>query len=168
MSDDNESRRQARRKSRPEPTPAQRALGLLVRREHSRRELRRKLAARGVAEDDAEKAVERMRAEGWQDDTRFAISLARSRAGAGYGPVRIRQELEMHDLDAGAVESAFEALADEGGNDWPARARAIIERRYGSLEEADRSRRHKAAEYLLRRGFDVETARRATGFMPDD
>ena len=36
------------------------------------------------------------------------------------------------------------------------------------IEGADRARRHKAAEHLLRRGFDVETARRATGFMPDD
>jgi SOS response regulatory protein OraA/RecX len=33
---------------RPEPTPAQRALALLVRREHSRPELARKLRARGM------------------------------------------------------------------------------------------------------------------------
>lgn len=157
-----------RRRRQPEPSAAQRALGLLVRREHSRRELERKLLARGVSEEDAAQAVERMRSEGWQDDTRFAVSLARSRAGSGYGPLRIRQELDMHQLDAGAVDAAFEALAEDGEDDWQGRANGLVERRFGPLEDLDRARRHKAAEFLLRRGFDVETARRATGFMPGD
>ncbi|NLW96856.1 MAG: regulatory protein RecX [Xanthomonadaceae bacterium] len=157
-----------RKRKKPEPSPAQRALGLLVRREHSRRELERKLAARGVEEAEAAKAVELMREQGWQDDTRFAVSLARSRAGSGYGPLRIRQELEMHQLDPGAVDAAFQALAEDGEDDWAARARSLVQRRYGELDDADRARRHKAAEHLLRRGFDVETARRTTGFMPDD
>ena len=156
------------RRARPEPSPAQRALGLLVRREHSRRELERKLAARGVERNEAARAIDLMREQGWQDDTRFAVSLARSRAGSGYGPLRIRQELEMHQLDAGAVDAAFEALAEDGEDDWAGRAKALVQRRYGPLEDADRARRHKAAEHLLRRGFDVETARRATGFMADD
>src|SRR3546814_10663968 len=68
-----------RKRRRLEPSPAQRALGLLVRREHSRKELANKLAARGVAREDAEAAGERMAAEGWQDDARFATSLARMR-----------------------------------------------------------------------------------------
>ncbi|MGY0560819.1 regulatory protein RecX [Luteimonas sp. A277] len=157
-----------RRRRRPEPSPAQRALSLLVRREHSRRELERKLQARGVGAEEAAEAIERMRSEGWQDDTRFAVSLARSRAGTGYGPLRIRQELEMHQLDAGAADAAFETLTEDGEDDWQGKAKGLIERRYGSLEDADRARRLKAAEFLLRRGFDVETARRSTGFMPED
>ena len=39
----------AGRKRRPEPTPAQRAMGLLVRREHSRKELARKLGTQMIA-----------------------------------------------------------------------------------------------------------------------
>src|SRR5690606_25599647 len=66
-----------RKRRRPEPTPAQRALGLLVRREHSRKELANKLVSRGVARGEAEAVVERMASEGWQDDARFAASLAR-------------------------------------------------------------------------------------------
>ncbi|HSX65164.1 MAG TPA: recombination regulator RecX, partial [Pseudoxanthomonas sp.] len=42
-----------RRGRQQEQTPVQRALGLLTRREHSRKELTRKLTARGVAGDDA-------------------------------------------------------------------------------------------------------------------
>ena len=89
---------EARKPRRPksEPTPTQRALGLLVRREHSRRELTRKLTARGVERDDAVAAVDKLEAAGWQDDSRFAESLVRSRATNGYGPVRIRAELGMY------------------------------------------------------------------------
>lgn len=157
-----------RRKSRPEPTPAQRALGLLVRREHSRRELERKLAARGVEAEEAARAIERMAAEGWQDDTRFAASLARSRVAGGYGPQRIRVELESHGLDAAVIEAAFAALAEDGEDDWRERAQAQVERRFGDLSAADQDRRRKAAEYLIRRGFDIGIVRRATGFAPDD
>src|SRR5688572_13007666 len=67
-------------------SPTQRALGFLVRREHSRKELTRKLTSRGLDATEAAAAVERLAGEGWQDDARFAESLVRSRAGNGYGP----------------------------------------------------------------------------------
>ena len=150
------------RRRRPEPTPAQRALGLLVRREHSRKELADKLAARGIARDEAEAAVERMAAEGWQDDARFAASLARARAMSGYGPLRIRAELATHGLDEAMVAAAFEALAEAGDDDWAARARALVQRRFGDGLAGDFARRRKAADFLLRRGFDGDAIRRAT------
>jgi len=157
-----------RRRRRPEPTPAQRALGLLVRREHSRKELATKLAARGVSSEEAGAAIERMAAEGWQDDTRFAESLARSRAGSGYGPLRIRAELGTHGLDEAVIARAFDALAEAGEDDWTGRARDLVERRFGDGLAADFARRRKAADFLLRRGFDGDTIRRATRGGPDD
>lgn len=158
----------APRRGRPAATPEQRALALLVRREHSRRELERKLLARGIAEDDAARAVARMRDEGWQDDGRFAASLARNRALAGYGPVHIRAELASHGLSDDQVASAFQALAQDGEDDWQATAEALVERRFGAIDLDDVRRRRKAADLLLRRGFDVATARRASGFDPAD
>lgn len=160
-----------RRRPRAEPSPAQRALGLLVRREHSRRELERKLAARGVGLEDARAAVRQMAEAGWQDDGRFAASLARTRALAGYGPVRIRVELEGHGLDAAQIAHAFAALAESGEDDWAGVARDLVARRFPAAEdeeaEASRSRRRKAADFLLRRGFDIETARAASGLDDD-
>lgn len=164
--------RERPRRRRPEPSPEQRALGLLVRREHSRRELERKLTARGVEPDAARSAVARMTEAGWQDDHRFAASLARSRAIGGYGPLRIRVELETHGLDAAAVEAAFAALADDGEDDWVACARDLVARRFRAPDdEADDAawrRQRKAAEFLLRRGFSVDVARRASGFDGED
>lgn len=154
----------ARRKPRrPEPTPVQRALGLLVRREHSRRELTRKLAARGVGADEAKAAVERLAGEGWQDDARFAESLVRSRAANGYGPLHIRAELGTHGLDRDAVAAA---LAGFDG-DWKQVARELVRRRFGEAGPKDLAHRRKAADLLARRGFDADTIRAATRFDPD-
>lgn len=106
-------------------------MGLLVRREHSRKELARKLEARGVDGDEAEATVARMAEAGWQDDARFAAGLARSRALAGYGPLRIRAELATHGLGEDQVRAAFEALAESGDDDWRAMARGLVQRRHG-------------------------------------
>lgn len=132
----------------------QRALGLLVRREHSRRDLARKLAQRGVEPAEAEAAVERLAGQGYQDDSRFAASFARDRASSGYGPVRIREELAGHGLGEDAIQLALEACEA----DWPASARRQVERRWTAAVLADPDRRRKAVEFLLRRGFDQDSA----------
>lgn len=153
-----------RKSRRPEPTPVQRALGLLVRREHSRKELTRKLAARGVEADEAKAAVERLAGEGWQDDARFAQSLVRSRAANGYGPLHIRAELGVHGLDREAIAVALEAF----DGDWKQAARELIRRRFGESGPRDLAQKRKAADLLARRGFDADTIRTATRFDPRD
>lgn len=152
------------RRPRPEPTPIQRALGLLTRREHSRKELTRKLATRGVERADAETAVSKLAAEGWQNDVRFAESLVRSRAGGGYGPLRIRAELGMHGLDREAIAAALDTF--EG--DWAEEARDLVRRRFGAQVLEDRTVQRKAADFLIRRGFAADHVRAATRFDPDD
>ena len=155
----------ARRKPRrPEPTPVQRALGLLVRREHSRKELTRKLAARGIGVEEARAAVERLAGEGWQDDARFAGSLVRSRAASGYGPLHIRAELGTHGLDREAIAAALDGF----DGDWRQIARSLVRRRFGEAGPKDLAHRRKAADLLARRGFDADTIRAATRFDPDD
>ena len=152
---------------RRETTPAQKALALLVRREHSRPELTRKLLARGVAAEEADAAVAKMAEAGWQDDVRFACSLARSRAVGGQGPLRIRAELASHGMDEAAIAAAFAALAEAGEDDWRGRARELARRRFGPELELLPVRR-KAADFLLRRGFDGDCVRAAIRFDPDE
>lgn len=155
---------QRRKPRRPEPTPVQRALALLVRREHSRKELTRKLAARGVEVDEARAAVERLAGEGWQDDVRFAESLVRNRAANGYGPLHVRAELGMHGLDRDAIAAALDGF----DGDWRQIARDLVCRRFGVAGPQDMAHRRKAADLLARRGFDADTVRAATRFDPGD
>ena len=135
------------------------ALGLLDRREQSRRDLKRKLAVRGVDATEAAAAVDRLAAQGFQDDARFAVAFARDRASAGYGPVRIRQELSGHGVDPDGCEAALEACE----TDWGASAAGIVERRFRPAELAEPARRRKALDFLLRRGFDPGMAHAAIG-----
>jgi regulatory protein len=151
------------KRRRPTLTPQQRALGLLVRREHSRKELARKLTARGIEVDEARAAVERMTAEGWQDDARFAEQLVRSRANNGHGPLRVRAELGTHGLDREAIAAAFEAY----DGDWTDNARDLVRRRFPTGVD-DPVARRKAAEFLIRRGFTADQIRAATRFDPDE
>ena len=143
-----------KRRRRPEPSPTQRALGLLTRREHSRKELLRKLADRGVEKGEAATVVEKLAGAGWQDDRRFAQSLVRSRASAGYGPAWIRAELGTHGLGAEAVSATLAAFED----DWIDVARELVRRRFGALDPRAPTQRRKVADLLLRRGFAMEHA----------
>ena len=151
------------RRQRPPQTATQRALGLLTRREHSRRELTRKLVARGLEAGEVEAAVERLAQDGWQDDVRFAESLVRSRAGAGYGPIHIRAELGTHGLDRDAVAAAMDGY----DGDWTQNARDLVRRRFGAVA-GDLARQRKAADFLMRRGFTTEQVRAASRLDPDD
>ena len=105
---------------------------------------------------------------GWQDDGRFACSLARTRAAAGYGPLWIRAELASHGIGGAEIDGAFVALAESGDDEWTAQARALLQRRYGRLWQRDLVQQRKAADFLARRGFDGDCIRSATRAAPDD
>jgi regulatory protein len=145
-----------KRRRRPEPSPTQRALGLLTRRV-------RKLAHRGVEAGDARAAIDKLAAAGWQDDARFAASVVRNRASAGYGPAFIRAELGTHGLGSDAIALAMEGF--EG--DWADNARDLLTRRHPSAQAGGRAAQHKAADFLLRRGFSMEHVRTALRGVPD-
>jgi regulatory protein len=141
-----------------------RALGLLSQREHSARELKRKLAARGHTGDEAGAAVERLQDQNYQSDTRFAATLARQRSAHGYGPRRIHAELKSH----GLADAAIREVIAELDADWTALAAGQLRRRYGSSATADREERAARAGFLLRRGFDPATVRAVTRAEVDD
>jgi regulatory protein len=143
-----------------EPASAyQQALGLLVRREHSQAELGRKLRARGVDDEAAGEALLTLARQDFQNDERFAQAWARTRAGAGYGPVRIRAELGMHALARDTIAAALDACE----TDWGALALGLVQRRYRAGALADPAQRRKAHDWLLRRGFDSRCIAQALG-----
>jgi regulatory protein len=146
------------------PDAFAKGLGLLVRREHSARELKAKLAARGHAVGDVGAAVDRLKDKRYQSDERFAAVLARSRAGQGYGPRRIELELKSHGLAAPAIRAAIDATEC----DWLASAASQLRRRFGRVAAADTTERARRAQFLLRRGFDPATVRAVTRAEVDD
>lgn len=157
------SRDQRTRREREPVDPAKKAIELLTRREHSRKELARKLAARGVEPEVVTATLDDLAARGWQDDTRFADTLARTRAGGGHGPLRIRAELRQHGIADSDVSEALNAC----DTDWLTRARDLLQRRYGAAPPADRAEAAKRGNFLVRRGFGIDTIRAALRTVDD-
>ncbi|MEZ2417987.1 regulatory protein RecX [Luteibacter sp. RCC_6_2] len=148
---------------RPTRTAYDKALGLLARREHSRRELKQKLERGGFERDESVAALERLGDQGYQDDDRFAGSLVRNRVGQGYGPARIRAELRSQ----GIADARIRELIEAADVDWHDLAANQLRRRYGkpSADPAERARR---AQFLLRRGFAAATVRVLTHADAED
>ena len=142
------------RKKTSDLTAYQQALGLLVRREHSRRELKRKLKERGNELEEIDLALDNLSRQDFQNDERFAFALARSRQSAGYGPQRIRAELYQHSLESEYIDQAISAL----NCDWLELAQELVTRRYLRKIQQDPNQTRKAVDFLLRRGFDQKTA----------
>lgn len=153
-----DAEREPQRRKTRELSATQRALGLLTRREHSRKELTRKLTSRGMDAAEVETAIARLAGDGWQDDHRFAESLVRARVSGGYGPARIRAELATHGLDRWAIAAALDSFH----GDWAEIASDLVRRRYGPVAALDLARRRKAADFLIRRGFESASVRAAT------
>lgn len=149
---------------KPRPSAYNKALGLLARREHSRRELRQKLDRSGYARDEASEALDRLGEKHYQDDERFAEALIRNRSAQGYGPMRLRAELKSHGLS----DARIRTLLDAADIDWTESAAAQLRRRYGAAGSADSAERARRAQFLLRRGFPAATVRNVTHADVDD
>ena len=135
----------------------EKALMLLVRREHSARELKSKLARKGLDAAESAAALADLQSKDFQSDARFGEMLVRSRIAQGYGPRWIIAELKTH----GITEAKARALIDAAEPDWPVLARELMRRRYGA-KPANLAERVKRANFLLRRGFDAATVQSAT------
>ena len=156
-----------RRSSKPDPQDEaacrRLALDLLARREHSRLELERKLAARGFEDGAIGAALDRLEAANALSTARFGESFVRSRVARGQGPARIRAELEQRGVSGGA---AAELLA-EAEVDWIAAAREARRKRFGPVPPADYTERARQARFLERRGFDGAAIRAALDLASD-
>ncbi|MFK2890666.1 regulatory protein RecX [Dyella flagellata] len=150
--------------AKSKPSAYGKALGLLARREHSRKELQQKLNRGGYARDEASDALDRLGEQHYQDDERFAETLIRNRSAQGYGPMRLRAELKSHGLSDARIRS----LLDAAEIDWAESAAAQLRRRYGAQGSADPAERARRAQFLLRRGFPAATVRDVTHADVDD
>ena len=134
-----------------------RALRLLARREHSRLELRRKLASHAPSAEALDRLIEELAARKQVSDERYAGERVHV-LSRRYGASRIRQDLKSRgdDDDTAARATAAAAASD------PERARAIYARRY-RVPPADPAERAKRMRFLQGRGFSHAIIRSLTG-----
>ena len=128
-------------------------MDLLARREHSRRELERKLSKRyDPAEID--EALARLVDDDLQNDARFALSFARERALRGIGPQRIQRELLQRGVSGSTADRALQLLENQEGINWQDVARDALQKKFGQAEmPSDYSDRVRRLRFLQYRGF---------------
>ena len=122
----------------------------LVRREHSRDELARKLAPHAESNEILEGLLRELESRKQLSNERFA-ELRAHQLGRKYGAAKIRHDLKEKGVDAELIErvSVESELAT---------ARAILQRKYRS-PATTREERTKRARFLHGRGFSYDTIR---------
>jgi len=129
-----------------------RAVALLARREHSRRELERKLGARGFAPPLVAETLDRLEQNGLLSGQRFVSSFIASRAARGSGPAKIQAELVQRGIPPDEAAAALRAAEE----DWAALARRVRAKRFGEPPPREFAERARQARFLRGRGFDAE------------
>lgn len=132
------------------------AMDLLARREHGRVELSRKLRQRGAPMELIEEVLERLSEEGLLSEARYLESFIRMRANAGYGPLRIREELAQRGLSRSDIDQALR----ESGYEWSDQLRELWQRRFAGKLPVDARERARQGRFLTYRGYSPDMVSR--------
>lgn len=147
--------------ARPPLSLKGRALAALARREHSRLELRRKLAPHAESAEQLDALLDELEAQRWLSNERFAEQLVNGR-GARFGLQRIRQELTQHRVDADTVAPLLDSLKQTERQ----RALEVWNKKFGSLPR-DLAERGRQQRFLLQRGFSGDAVAWVLKGAPD-
>lgn len=133
------------------------AVRLLARREHSTRDLKRKLEHKGHDRESVERVVNKLSDKKLLSDERFASAFVAHHGRRGQGPVRIRAELRQQ----GASDELIDAALAGAELDWKAIASEVRARKFGAGPPGSLPERAKQARFLQYRGFSADQIRAA-------
>ncbi len=130
-----------------------RAVALLARREHGAQELAQKLRLKGYAAADVMAALAECQRLDLQSDARFVENIVRARIRQGYGPERIRQELKSKQIEGQLIATVLAAEQEH----WLECALQVWQKKYKQIGGYTYSEIQKQKQFLLYRGFTVDT-----------
>lgn len=132
------------------PSLKARAMRLLARREHSREELRRKLAPKVQEGEDLDAVLDELHQRGWLSDARYAEQSIRAKSRR-FGPIKLAHVLRAKGVDEATIEAGFRAAGADGDSSlervWATRFRA---------PPADEREKARQVRFLQGRGFALE------------
>ena len=128
------------------------ALKFLARRDHSRAELKAKLAPQAESAEQLEALLDALQAQRLLSDQRYASQRVAARAGR-YGNARLKQELRAQ----GVADDDIATALPEGG-DETARCQAVWAKKFGTLP-GSAEERAKQMRFLQYRGFSSAAIR---------
>lgn len=128
----------------------------------SRKELTDKLSRKGIDPDTAEETADWLESLGAVDDAAYAGVIARHYAASGYGPGRVRQELQKRGISRELWDDALSQLPDSAD----AIDRFLQKKLSGRTP--DRALLKKLSDALLRRGFSWSDIRPALNRLGEE
>ena len=132
------------------------AMDLLSRREHSVYELAQKLKKRDFDIDAIEAALDQLKQDNLQSDSRFVESVVNFRVNAGFGPLKIKHELRQKGISSEHVDDYLSGLTVE----WQQLMAAQRSKKFGQDIPLDYKEKMKQARFLQNRGFSPESVMR--------
>ena len=126
------------------------AIRLLSRREHSSKELKRKLLEREFESHLIDNILISLQDDNLQSDDRFAECYVRSKIQKGVGPVRLRRDLREHEISDEMINCY---LHDQ---QWQQLAIKVRQKRFGNVLPESFEERAKQMRFLQYRGFSTE------------
>jgi len=135
----------------PESALRARALRLLARREHSRAELRRKLAPHAVEGVDLDALLDDFTKRGWLSEERFVEQAVRAKSRR-FGPLKIAHHLREKGIGEAEIAQAL-ALAREGERES---LESAWRSRFGRTP-ADAAEKARQVRFLQGRGYSLQS-----------
>ena len=129
------------------------AVRLLARREHGAHELDQKLTQKGYPEIDIQDALAECQRLVLQSDARFVDTICRARIRQGYGPLKIRLELQNKQVDRDLINQAL----DQDAEHWLMHAKDVRLKKYKEQDDCSFEAIQKQKQFLLYRGFSTDT-----------
>lgn len=134
----------------------ERAVRLLARREHSRLELKKKLRRDGTRTTEIIELIEGLAKQNLQSDERYTEAYIHNRTQAGYGPWRIRKELQ----ERGISDELIHQYLPQDQEYWQKRMREVWNKKYGRNFENSEITLERQHRFLLQRGFELDIVRK--------
>ena len=134
----------------------QKALDFLSHRPRTVKEIEKKLSEE-YARDIISRVMDMLNEYKYIDDASYALEYAKERIKAGYGVLKVEWELKIRGIDQELIDAARELVQDI---QFPS-AVTVLKTRYRKKQIIDEKEKGRAYNYLLRRGFEPETAEAA-------
>jgi regulatory protein len=133
----------------------QRALYYMSLKERSVREVEAYLVRKGYDTETASSVSTSLQASGLINDVRLADILARTAPERGWGPARVRQEMQKRGISRENADEAMERFLSE--DEYLDTALAAGRKNWRSGRGDVKARKARVSGYLKRRGFSTGT-----------
>ena len=124
------------------------ALDLLSRREHSRKELYLKLISRFESKEDINLILNKLEKNKLLSDSRFTEEYVQARRRKGFGPIKISAELEKRGINDSLISAQINIY-----DDWDDLAQSTFQKRFPEGISKDFKKLQKQKNFLSNKGF---------------